>query len=131
MSGELVSTAVDIAAAAGPGIGGGLGAWGGFRFLRWIIEFIAKRVDIRAARLDLREKSLEQKFNDRLRHVEQELERYRRATMLLVNRMATQNPKDPVLSDVANILSTTYSFVAADQELDDLARRAERAVDSE
>lgn len=97
-------SAESIAISAGQGIGSGVGVWAVLRFIRWAVEFIAKRMDLRSARLDQRERDLEERFNARLRHVEQELDRYRRATMRLVNRMADQLPKDPVLAEVAEIL---------------------------
>jgi hypothetical protein len=96
--------AESVAIGASQGIGGGIGAWAALRFVRWFIEFLAKRFDLRAARLDQRELAIEEKFNARLRTVEQELDRYRRATMRLVNRLATQLPQDPVLAEVAEIL---------------------------
>lgn len=129
-----MSGAVDVASAAGPGIGAGLGAWGGLRFLRWAIEFASKRFDVRSSRIDQRERALEQRFNDRLRHVEDELDKYRRATMLLVNRMARRTPQDPVLVQVAEILGTGDGNISGplteapddDPELSSLIRRAKR-----
>lgn len=96
--------AESIAIGAGQGIGGGLGIWAVLRFIRWFAEFVAKRLDLRSTRLDQRERDLEQRFNARLQQIEQELDRYRRATMRLVNRMAQQLPQDPVLAEVAEIL---------------------------
>lgn len=121
--------AVDVAQAAGPGIGAGIGAWGGLRFLRWAIEFVCKRMDLRSTRLDTREKALETRFNDRLRHVETELDRYRRATMLLVNALAERNPKDPALIEVARILGSAVPMPPYNPSLDELARKAGGAVD--
>lgn len=103
-----MSAASQIAAAAGPGIGGGIGAWAGLRFLRWAIEFVCKRLDLRSARMDEREAALERKFNDRLRHVEDELELYREALMFLVNAVADKDPANPALREVTQILRQVY-----------------------
>jgi division protein CdvB (Snf7/Vps24/ESCRT-III family) len=128
---------VDVATAAGPGVGAGIGAWAGLRFVRWLVEFIAKRLDVRSARMDAREKQLEAKFNSRLHHVEQELDKYRRATMLLVNRMAAKNPTDRVLLEVAEILGTedrnlsgplSDPITSPDETLDSLIRQVDEAV---
>jgi hypothetical protein len=95
---------IDAAAAAGPGIGGGIGAWAAFRFIRWGVEFIFSRTDIRATRMDVREKALELRFNERLRHVERELELYRDALMFLVNHVAERDPANPALQHVSRML---------------------------
>jgi hypothetical protein len=123
-----LSAAVDVAAAAGPGIGGGLAAWGGLRFIRWLVEFAFKRMDVRATRLDTREKALEARFNDRLRHVELELNRYRQATMLLVNALAERDPTNRVLSEVARILNTAIPIVPPRPDLENLAGKAGEAI---
>jgi hypothetical protein len=124
-----VSAAVDVAVGAGRGIGAGIGVMGGFRFIRWLVEFVCKRFDLKTARLDSREKALEAKFNDRLRHVEHELDRYRKATMLLVNALAVRDPQNVALSQVAEILRSTMFVQASDASLNDLVRQAGEAVD--
>jgi hypothetical protein len=91
-------------------------------------------MDVRSAAIASKEAELEHRFNQRLRHVEKELDRYRRATMLLVNRMARERPHDPVLVQVAEILGTTDSNIsgplteppAPDPELDALLAQAKR-----
>src|SRR5690348_8334767 len=117
----MSGAAAQIAAAAGPGIGGGIGAWAGLRFLRWAIELVCKRLDHRAARMDERERTLEDKFNSRLAHVERELELYREALMFLVNAVAANDPANPALQEVSKILRQAYQppKKSADQ-LDDL-----------
>lgn len=97
---------VEVAGALGPGIGGGIGALGGLRFLRWAIEFSFKRRDEREARLKERERALESRYDKRLAHLEQELHRTRRAVMLLINDTATNNPTNPVLQRVAELLGS-------------------------
>jgi hypothetical protein len=107
-------SAESIAIGAGQGIGSGVGVWAGLRFIRWSVEFVAKRLDLRSSRLDQRERDLEQRFNARLHQIEQELDRYRRATMRLVNRMAQQLPQDPVLAEVAEILRSAVPLPTDD-----------------
>lgn len=118
--------ALDVASAAGPGIGGGIGAWAGLRFVRWMVEFVAKRLDIRAARIDERERALETKFNDRLRHVERELEQYREALTFLLNAVAEKDPANPALREVSKILRRAWPARPQDsEELNDLIRQAD------
>lgn len=95
-----------IAIGAGQGIGGGIGLWAILRFVRWVAEFVAKRLDLRTDRLEEREQALESRFNARLKHVEEELDRYREATMLLVNALAERDPQNQALRDVGRILRT-------------------------
>lgn len=126
-----MNAVTDIAAQAGPGIGAGIGAWGGFRFIRWAVEFIAARIDTRSARLDERERDLERRFNARLRHVEVELERYREATMRLVNALAERDPSNPVLSEVSKILRRTMPIIPPSSEFGELTRQAGEALDGQ
>lgn len=113
--------ASELAAAAGQGIGGGVGVWAGFRFIRWAVEFVCKRLDLRSARIDEREKALEHKFNSRLAHVEKELELYREALMFLVNAVAANDPANPALREVSKILRQSYQPPEKSAEqLDDL-----------
>lgn len=105
-----MTTAVDVATAAGPGVGGGLAVWGGFRFLRWLIEFVFKRLDVNRSHI-----------GERLRYVEQELDAYREATMLMIGVVARLSPENPALLKVARILRTTAP--RATLELDELERR--------
>jgi hypothetical protein len=123
-----MTAAVDIAAAAGPGIGSGIGAWAGLRFVRWMIEFVAKRLDIRAARMDAREAEIEAKFNARLRHVEQELEQYRDAFTLLLNALAEMDPANPALREVSKILRRAYPPAGSTAVFDDLLDQADAAA---
>lgn len=120
----MVSVA-DVAHIASPVVGLGIGIWGVLRFLRWAVEFAYKRMDIRASQLDTREESIERKFNDRLKHVENELSRYRHATMLLVNALADRDPTNRVLTEVARLLNTAIPIPASNKDLDDLVDRLE------
>lgn len=97
---------------------GGLSLFGyGFlKFVQWLCEFVARRQNERADRLEKQDAELKARFDTRLRHVEGELDRYRQATMKLVTRMGTVLPHDPVLNEVANILRGT--FKPADGEPD-------------
>lgn len=99
-----------VATIAGPGIGGGIGLWAGFRFLRWLIEFVFKRLDVNRGHLA-----------DRLRHVEQELDAYREATMLMIGVVAKLDADNPALMRVARLLSTIAP--RATIELNELERR--------
>lgn len=118
--------AVQAATGLGAGAGVGVGIWAALRFIRWLAEFVAARHDNRSDRLDKQERDLEDRFNARLRHVEQDLDRYREATMLLVNALAERDPQNKALSDVARILRTTVPISPADPDLDELILRARR-----
>jgi hypothetical protein len=107
-----------IAIGAGQGVGVGLGIIGAFRFFRWLIEFTAKRLDNRTDRLEQREQALEERFNSRLRNVEQELDRYREATMLLVNALAEKDPQNQALRDVGRILRSAIPKESGDIDRD-------------
>lgn len=121
----------EIALGTGRGVGAGVAFWGGLRFLRWGIEFVARRQDVRAAQLDAREQALEAKFNARLAHVERELEQYREATMVLVNALFEHDPKNPVLVDVARILRGAIPRDKMTDEFAELTRQAGAALDAE
>jgi hypothetical protein len=95
-----------VANAAGPVLGGGIGLWAALRFIRWAFEFAFGRMDLRADRMDAREKALEKRYDQRLQHVEDELQRTREALMLLLNDVAKNNPANPVLRRVAELLGT-------------------------
>jgi hypothetical protein len=95
-----------VAELAGPGLGGGIGLWATLKFVRWAFEFGFKRIDLRADRMDAREKALELRYDQRLQHVEKELHQTRQALMLLLNDVAKNNPANPVLQKVAELLGT-------------------------
>lgn len=119
-------SAESIAIGAGQGIGGGIGVWAFLRFIRWAIEFIAGRLDRRSDRLDVREQAIEERFNARLRHVEQELDRYRQATMLLVNALAERDPQNQALRDVGRILRSAVPVVRDDGQDADLMSKLDQ-----
>jgi hypothetical protein len=102
-----------VASAAGPGIGGGIGVWAGFKFIKWAVEFTFSRLDVNRTHL-----------GQRLRHVEQELDAYREATMLMIGVVAKLDPKNPVLERVVRILRTMPPRVTI--ELDELEARLNR-----
>lgn len=119
---------VALATQSGPRLlAGALVFVGGLRFARWAIEFVAERLDSRADRLTEREDAVERRFNLRLKHVEQELDRYREATMLLVNAFAEIEPGNPVLSEVAKILRRSVPVAPPSAELDGLMDRLSAA----
>jgi hypothetical protein len=91
------------------------------KFLQWLIVFLADRRDTRDERLDDRERDIETRMNRRLAHVEAELDRYREATMLLVNAMVKKDPANTVLGEVARILRATRPIATLD--LDELIGR--------
>lgn len=99
-----------VASIAGPGVGVGMTAWAGFRFLRFLIEFIFRRLDVNHGRLA-----------ERLRHVEYELDAYREATMLMIGVVAEKDPDNPALLRVARLLSKITPH--ATLELDELEAR--------
>jgi hypothetical protein len=133
---------VEIATAAGPGIGGGIGFWSGLRFIRWAVEFSFKRSDARNDRMDVRERALEERFNSRLVYVERELNRTRKALMLMINDTAQHNPTSAALQRAVDILGTDDENISgpmsrrstvhgdtADRgdSLDELIERADKA----
>lgn len=103
-----------VASIAGPGVGAGLTAWAGFKFIRWLIEFVFSRLDVSRSHL-----------GQRLRHVEQELDAYREATMLMIGVVAKLDPDNVALMRVAQILSTIAP--RATIELDELVARLNAA----
>lgn len=103
---------------------------GGLKFVKWAAEFVCSRLDKRAAYLAELELVVNRRFNDRLKHVEMELDRFRWATMKLVNALAVKDPANPVLTEVASFLSKATPIVPPDQDLDELAARAEGALNS-
>ena len=94
-----------MVSALGWPIGVGIGSWPAFRFIRWATEFLCARFDARSDRVDERERRLEARYDARLAHLERELNRTRKAMMLLINDTAQTNPTNPVLQRVAELLS--------------------------
>lgn len=95
-------------AAASPGsrtIAAAIALVGLLRFLRWLVPFLCERLDRRSERLGLRETAIEHKMNQRLKHVEQELARWRTATMCLFNALAKKDPTNPALGIFAQIIN--------------------------
>jgi phage tail protein X len=90
------------------------------RFIRWLSEFLARRLDARADRLEIAERSVELRMSKRLSHVEAELARYRLATMQLMSAVAEIAPTNPVLATVAQILREAMPFDLPDGAIDDL-----------
>lgn len=83
------------------------------QFFRWAVEFVCRRMDARADRLDQRERSIELRFDSRLKHLELEVEQFREATMLLFGVLAEQDPANPALRDVAKILRKAWPATAS------------------
>lgn len=125
-----MSEVLRMATTGGPSLLAGAVAFAAaLRFIKWAAPFVTSRLDKRADRLDAAEADVNQRFNQRLKHVELELDRYRRATMKLVTALAKANPTNPVLSEVAQILSEAIPIETPDHELDELLARASAAVD--
>jgi hypothetical protein len=80
------------------------------RFLKWLVEFTFSRLDVSRSQLGLR-----------LRHVEQELDAYREATMLMIAVVAKLDPENVALAKVAHILRSITPRVTI--ELDELVDR--------
>lgn len=97
-------------ATGGQAVGGGVGLLASLRFVRWGFEFLCKRMDVRANALAEKEAALEHRFNQRLKHVEIELERNREALMFLVNAVAERDPTNPALIEVSRILRGSVPF---------------------
>lgn len=81
-----------------------------FRFVRWLVEFVFKRLDVSRSHL-----------GERLKHVEVELDAYREATMLMIGVVAKIDPDNAALERVAQILRTTAPRTKLD--LDELVER--------
>lgn len=116
----LGAIAASGALTAGQAIGGGIGLYATFRFIRWLAEFVARRLDARSDRLERREKNIEERYDARLKHVEADLDRYRSATMMLLKAIAEIDPKNSALGDVARILRSTVPVVPPSDDLDGL-----------
>lgn len=80
------------------------------KFFKWLIEFAFRRMDVSRSQL-----------GERLRHVEQELDAYREATMLMIGVVARLDANNPALLKVAQILRTTTP--RATLELNELEAR--------
>ena len=88
-----------------------------FRFLRWAVEFSCGRLDMRSDRVGQREQDYEDKIERRLAQLEDDVARYRRATVILNGALARIDPSNPALSEVATILARGYPV--KDQDLID------------
>lgn len=119
-----MSAMVALAAQSGPQVlGVAIAFVGGLKFIQWGAVFAADRWDSQAVRVTAREAAVERRFNQRLKHVELELDRYRLATMKLLGAFAELDPSSPVLTDVAKILRREIPIVAPDPVLDGLIDR--------
>lgn len=123
MGGEVVAWSQAV-------LGGGISLGSSLWFVKWLCEFIAKRADVRTAALDAREKSLAERYDDRLRHLEHELGRTRRAVSLLMRDIAGTNPSSPALHAAAALLlpseisgPLTDPVNTPDPEMNDALRR--------
>lgn len=122
----------EAVATAGVPVGYGLGSIAGFRFARWLIEFVFRRMDVRNARFTAKEQALETRYDQRLRHLEEELARTQKAMTLLLNDVARRDSANPILQRVAELLHPLDQAlpmngrVAPDPALDDLCRSAKR-----
>lgn len=99
------------------------------RGVRWVFEFCVGRIDKRQEALAMREQAFERKLNERVSKLEQELAIYREATMLLVNALASKDPSNPALQQVARLLRNTIPLPSPDPELEETMRRAAKALD--
>lgn len=104
----------ELAVAVGPGVGGGIAVWSVFKFIRWLVEFVFKRLDVSRGHL-----------GQRLKHVEAELDAYREATMLMMSVVAKLDPENIALKRVARMLRTIAP--RATMELDELEARLKDA----
>lgn len=98
MGGEVIALGQGI-------LGGGIGLGSSLWFIKWLCEFIAKRADVRSAALDVRQKVIEERYDDRLRHLEIELTRTRRAAVMLLNWVGREHPSSPILREAAELLA--------------------------
>lgn len=127
-----MSLALQMASQGGPRlVAGALVYLGTLRFMKWGAPLFFARLDARADRLDKAERQVTTRFNQRLKHVERELDRYRRATMRLMQAVAIGDPTNPVLGDVARILAEAIPMEDPSAELDDLMGAAGDALDGE
>lgn len=82
------------------------------RFVRWSVEFVWGRLDMRTNRVEARERDLEARINARLNIVETELGIYREATMVLVEALSKRDPANPALLRVAHLLRSAILLPA-------------------
>jgi hypothetical protein len=80
------------------------------RFCKWLLEFVAARIDIGSTHL-----------GRRIRHLEVELNSYREVAMLMIGVVAKIDPDNPALLTAAKCLS--QHAPVATMELDELERR--------
>lgn len=99
------------------------------RGVRWLFEFCVGRIDKRSEALAMREKEFERKLNERVGKLEGELAIYREATMLLVNALASKDPSNPALQQVARLLRQALPLPPSDPALEAAVRRAGEALD--
>jgi hypothetical protein len=122
VAGELL----DVAAVAGTGVGGGLGALGAFRFIRWGIEHFGKRQDARQLQLDAQQERVDTSLAKRLSHLEaQELANRDRIQVLeevtttLIAELRSIDPNNPKLHDVAHALRMSIPFAPPSPSIDE------------
>lgn len=94
------------------------------RGCRWLFDFIVGRLDRRQQRLD---HSLE----NRLKHLEREVEIYRETTMLLLTALAEKDPANPALRDAAQLMRKSFPIAPPDPDLSGLMARADQALKGE
>jgi hypothetical protein len=99
-----------VSVSAAKAVGTGVGLLAVLRFVRWLIEFAFRRFDVSHSQLGAR-----------LKHVEQELDAYREATMLMIGVVAKLDPGNAALLRVSHILRSIAPRATVD--LDELARR--------
>lgn len=122
---------VDRLVLAGKPLGLGLVAYAAVRLFMFLCTFVAARMDARQARLDAREARLEASIGDRLRHLEAgqardatRLAACERAISILVDRVRSNDPSDPALAEVADLLrdAITVRFDTPGDMTDTLGR---------
>jgi hypothetical protein len=92
---------------AGKAVGLGASVAAALAFIKWLFEYVGKRLDIRSARLDAQELLVGQALIDRLKKLEMRVARLDRATTILIAEVRGTNPTSPKLAEVHRILDET------------------------
>ncbi len=115
---SLVGTGLAV---GGKLAGAGLIVYAAMRFALGLLEWIGRRWDAHVARMVEREALSDKSIADRMRNLEKnetalyrQVEQLTRAVQLLADRVRRENPADPALVEVAQILASSFGPPSSD-----------------